>query len=71
MDAGVPPCEGDATADADFLDGLRALAVDGILPKWSRWWGEGVMETLVADEGRRNKVESERPRYLSPSTRRP
>jgi pimeloyl-ACP methyl ester carboxylesterase len=61
VDAGVPPCEGDATAGANVLDGLRGLAVDGILPIWSRWWGEGAMETLVADEARRNDVDAELP----------
>ena len=26
------------------LDQLRSLAVDGVLPKWSTWWGDGVMD---------------------------
>jgi hypothetical protein len=59
VDAGVPPCEGTTTAGADFIDRLRSLAVDGVLPRWSSWWGPGVMETLVPDEGRRAEIEVE------------
>src|SRR2546430_1925521 len=54
VDAGLPPCEGQAMASAEFLDQLRSLAVDGVLPKWSTWWGEGVMEALVPDDKRRS-----------------
>lgn len=35
VDAGVPPCEGEATTSAEFLEHLRSLAPDGTLPKWS------------------------------------
>jgi hypothetical protein len=59
VDAGIPPCGGTTTASADMLDRLRALAVDGVLPRWSLWWGEDVMERLVPDERRRLQVESE------------
>lgn len=61
IDAGLPPCEGSASPGGDFLDQLRALAVDGVLPKWSTWWGEGVMETLVPDADRRWAVEADLP----------
>jgi hypothetical protein len=61
VDAGLPPCEGSATASADFLDRLRSLAVDGVLPKWSTWWGEGVMQTLVPAVDRRVELEAEMP----------
>lgn len=61
VDAGLPPCEGRATAGGDFLERLRVLAVDGVLPKWSTWWGEGVMEMLVPDAGRRTPLEAEMP----------
>jgi hypothetical protein len=61
VDAGLPPCEGPATASADFLDHLRGLAIDGVLPTWSTWWGEGVMEMLVPDDGRRAALEAEMP----------
>src|SRR5439155_9063296 len=58
VDAGLPPCEGEATASAEFLDQLRSLAVDGVLPKWSTWWGDGVMEALVPDDKRRSSIEA-------------
>jgi hypothetical protein len=61
VDAGLPPCEGPATASADFLDHLRGLAIDGVLPKWSTWWGEGVMEMLVPAEDRRAALDAEMP----------
>lgn len=61
VDAGLPPCEGPATPSADFLEQLRQLAVDGVLPKWSTWWGEGVMEMLVPALDRRRELEAEMP----------
>jgi len=61
VDAGVPPCEGEATPSADFVEQLRSLASDGSLPKWSTWWGERVMENLVPDAARRAEIEAEMP----------
>jgi hypothetical protein len=61
VDAGLPPCEGTATASSEFLDQLRALAVDATLPCWSRWWGDSVMERLVPDQDLRLEVEIELP----------
>jgi pimeloyl-ACP methyl ester carboxylesterase len=61
VDAGVPPCEGEATPSADFIEQLRSLAPDGSLPKWSTWWGESVMENLVPDAARRAEIEAEMP----------
>jgi hypothetical protein len=40
---------------------LRDLAENGILPVWSRWWGEGVLEDLVRDDRRRSEIENELP----------
>jgi len=59
VDAGIPPFDGTATASADFLGQLRSIAVNGMLPRWSRWWGEGVFERLVPDRERRSEVEAE------------
>jgi pimeloyl-ACP methyl ester carboxylesterase len=59
VDAGIPPCAGTAAPSSDFLDQLRSLAVDGILPRWSTWWGDGAMERLVPDERLRDEVEAE------------
>jgi hypothetical protein len=61
VDAGLPACSGEASAGGDFVDSLRALAGDGVLPKWSTWWGDGVMEALVPHEAHRADVEAELP----------
>ena len=59
VDAGIPPKRGSATPGGDFIDRLRPLSRDGILPRWSTWWGEGVMERLVPDSGVRARIEAE------------
>ncbi len=59
VDAGIPPTRGSATPGGDFIDRLRTLSSDGILPRWSTWWGEGVMERLVPDWGVRARIEAE------------
>lgn len=61
VDAGLPPCEGRCLAGGDFLGVLKEMSSDGILPKWSQWWGEGVLEAIVPDEDRRRIIESELP----------
>lgn len=61
VDAGLPPCHGLTTPSADFLDHLRSLAVEGVLPRWSHWWGDQVMEVLVLEPDRRAAVEDELP----------
>jgi hypothetical protein len=61
VDAGLPNAEGETTPSRDFIERLRELAVDGILPKWSSWWGPEVMATLVPDVARRAEIESEQP----------
>lgn len=61
VDAGLPPPEGPATVGGDFLDRLRSLSVDGVLPRWSTWWGDTLMRTLVRDDVRRADVEAEMP----------
>src|SRR5215211_8126179 len=61
VDAGMPPCDGVFSAGGEFVDTLRRLAIDGVLPVWSRWWGEGAMETLVRDDARRRSIEQELP----------
>lgn len=49
VDAGLPPDRGPATPGGDFVDHLRTLAVHGVLPRWSTWWGDETMRTLVPD----------------------
>lgn len=62
VDAGLPPESGRSTPSADFMDQLRAMAIDGILPPWFTWWGAGVMESLVPDRALRQLVEAEMPK---------
>ncbi len=62
VDAGLPPTAGAFTAGGGFLPTLRGLARDGLLPRWSEWWGAGALEVLVPDASRRAAVEDELPR---------
>lgn len=41
---------------------LEALAVDGVLPPWSEWFGPGVMKELVPDPIVRARIEADMPR---------
>jgi hypothetical protein len=41
---------------------LKALAIDGVLPPWSSWFGDEVMRDLVPDLARRVHVEHDMPR---------
>lgn len=59
VDAGIPPTRGSVTPSGDFIERLRTLSSDGLLPRWSTWWGEGVMERLVPDSGVRARLEAE------------
>jgi hypothetical protein len=34
----------------EFMVRLRAIATDGVLPAWSRWFGADAMRELVPDE---------------------
>lgn len=62
VDAGLPPCAGTFSVGGDFLGPLRELASDGLLPTWSQWWGDGVLETLIPHDQRRHQIEAELPR---------
>jgi hypothetical protein len=63
VDAAIPEREGEATLDPAVVDLLRPLAVDGVLPRWSVWWGEprGGLEQVIPDSERRARVEAEQP----------
>jgi pimeloyl-ACP methyl ester carboxylesterase len=41
---------------------LRPLATDGVLPPWSKWFGEETMRELVPDDRSRAALEAEMPR---------
>ena len=63
VDAFLPPPAGTVTLlPPEFLDDLRALARDGVLPPWSRWFGEDAMRDLVPDEEMRARLAEEMPR---------
>jgi hypothetical protein len=49
-------------APPGFIDKLRALASDGVLPRWSSWFGENALRELVPDERLRAALEAEMPR---------
>lgn len=62
VDAGLPPVSGDATLVPDqFFGALRALARNGVLPKWSEWFGPTAMEELIPEADQRAAVVSELP----------
>ena len=51
VDAALPPEHGEATlAPEGLLDHLTRLADDdGMLPPWTRWWGDDDIATVVPD----------------------
>jgi pimeloyl-ACP methyl ester carboxylesterase len=61
VDAAIPVCEGEARLDPVVADLLRPLAVEGVLPPWSAWWGEGEVERLIPNREMRARVEAELP----------
>ena len=63
VDADVPPDTGEANLmPAEILVELRRLAVDGLLPPWSAWFGPDAMRELVPDAERRAAITAELPR---------
>jgi hypothetical protein len=63
-DASTPPVEGgDVTlVPPVFLDELRAMAVDGILPPWTEWWPDEATAGLYPDPATRRRVAAQEPR---------
>lgn len=59
VDATIPPCEGTCTVAGEFQGALEQLAPNGVLPVWSRWWGDDLLSVLVGDEARRSEIERE------------
>jgi pimeloyl-ACP methyl ester carboxylesterase len=63
VDASLPPASGLAPlVPAGFVDQLRAIATDGVLPPWSSWFGQDAMRDLVPDGALREVLEQEMPR---------
>jgi hypothetical protein len=72
VDSFVPPAAGPVElAPTAFMDQLRTIATDGVLPPWSRWFGDDAMRELVHDENLRAALEREMPRlplsYFEPA----
>lgn len=63
VDAGLPhPGQSRLEAlPADFASRIQALSHDGRLPPWVEWFGEGVVEEMVADEMLRAAFVAEAP----------
>jgi pimeloyl-ACP methyl ester carboxylesterase len=62
VDSFLPPSAGTlALGPPAFMDQLRAMATDGVLPPWSSWFGEDAMRALVPDERLRAALEAEMP----------
>jgi hypothetical protein len=63
-DASIPPLDGPdvGLAPAGLMDELRAMAVDGVLPRWGDWWPEAVAAGLYPDDATRRLVGAEEPR---------
>jgi hypothetical protein len=58
------PAAGGSTEPSDrfgaFLDGLPVT--DGLLPRWSDWWGPDALAELIPDATVRARIEAEQPR---------
>lgn len=63
VDSFLPPSHGTLRlGPAAFMEQLRALARDGVLPPWSSWFGEDAMRELVPEKRLRATLEAEMPR---------
>jgi hypothetical protein len=64
VDARIPPDDGVvAPAEEEFMAFVRGRAdADGLLPPWSRWWGDEIAEGLVPDPVARRRFEADVPR---------
>jgi hypothetical protein len=63
VDSFLPPQSGSLElGPPEFMSQLSALAVDGVLPPWSSWFGEDAMRALVPDPRLRAALEAEMPR---------
>jgi pimeloyl-ACP methyl ester carboxylesterase len=62
VDSLLPPAAGSLVLGRPaFMEQLRAMAIDRVLPPWSRWFGGDAMRELVPDERLRTALEEEMP----------
>jgi pimeloyl-ACP methyl ester carboxylesterase len=63
VDAPLPPPAGQSPlVPEQFLEGLTALAQEGLVPPWSEWFEPGTMQTLIPEPELRDLVVAELPR---------
>jgi len=64
VDARLPGTTGGTpVAEGEFLASLRRLVQpDGLLPRWTEWWGDADLGPLFPDEATRERVSAEQPR---------
>jgi pimeloyl-ACP methyl ester carboxylesterase len=63
VDSFLPPAAGTLPlAPPAFMDQVHALAAEGVLPPWSRWFGADAMRELIPDDRLRAALEAEMPR---------
>ncbi|MHB8530009.1 MAG: alpha/beta fold hydrolase [Caulobacteraceae bacterium] len=51
-----------ATAPPGLARQVRSLAVDGVVPPWTDWFGEGPIAAAIPDEGVRDAFKADLPR---------
>ena len=62
VDADIPPEAGETTlVPEEFGEFLRGLAINGMLPPWSYWFGRDSMRELIPDDDKREIVTAELP----------
>jgi pimeloyl-ACP methyl ester carboxylesterase len=62
VDSGLPASVGETPlVPPALLEDLRTLAVEGMLPPWSSWFGDEAMRDLVPDEALRTALGREMP----------
>jgi pimeloyl-ACP methyl ester carboxylesterase len=62
VDSGLPARTGQTPiVPGFFLDHLRTLAVDEMMPPWSDWFGDDTMRELIPDEALRASLAREMP----------
>jgi hypothetical protein len=62
VDCFLPPAAGSVElAPTAFMDQLRTMASDGVVPPWCRWFGDDALRELVHDDNLRAALEREMP----------
>jgi RimJ/RimL family protein N-acetyltransferase len=57
VDAALPPAGGTFTLEPEFRSWLDDLAIDGVLPPWTQWWGDDALAELVPDATDRHDLD--------------